>query len=159
MARTGKNNPRLGFDVGELRGAFHAVLRSFGLLESARTPCGQPIHVSLAHGLMELLSHPGWRQVDLGQTLGLSKSATSRLVDQMVHRGWATRTTDERDGRAWRVSLTVKGQRVARQIDAASLERFAAVSDAIPTRQRSSVCQALTVLSQAMAVSRRAGSP
>ena len=159
MQRTGKNAARSDLDVGELRGAFHAVLRSFGLLESAQTPCGQPIHVSLAHGLMELLSHPGCRQVDLGQALGLSKSATSRLVSQMVRKGWATRTADERDGRAWMVSLTAKGAGVARQINAASLERFAAVSDAIPARQRSSVCQALNVLSQAMAASRERGSP
>jgi DNA-binding MarR family transcriptional regulator len=159
MDRTGKNAPGSDLDVGELRGAFHAVLRSFGLLESAQTPCGQPIHVSLAHGLMELLSHPGCRQVDLGQALRISKSATSRLVSQMVRKGWATRTADERDGRAWQVSLTANGARVARQIDAASLERFAAVNDAIPARQRSSMCRALTVLGQAMATSRGAGSP
>ena len=159
MARTGKSDPRSDLDVGQLRGAFHTVLRSFGVLEFAQTPCGQPIHVSLAHGLMELLSHPGCRQVDLGQALGLSKSATSRLVSQMVRKGWATRTADERDGRAWQVSLTAKGASVARQINAASLERFAAVNDAIPVRQRSSVRQALTVLGQAMAASRGAGSP
>lgn len=150
------NTPSFG--VGELRGAFHAVLRSFGLLESPRTPCGQPLHLSLAHGLMELLFYPGCRQVDLGRALGLSKSATSRLVSQMVRRGWATRTADEQDGRAWRVSLTAKGQRVARQVNAASLGRFAAVNAVIPAAKRSSVCQALTVLAQAMAASRRAGS-
>lgn len=157
MERTAKNEARS--DVGELRSAFHTLVRSFGLLESAQTPCGQPIHVSLAHGLMELLSHPACRQVELGQTLGLSKSATSRLVSQMVRKGWATRTADERDGRAWMVSLTAKGASVARQTDAASLERFAAVNNAIPVRQRSSVRQALTVLSQAMAASRGASSP
>ena len=159
MERTGKNALRSDLDVGELRGAFHAVLRSFGLLDSGQTPCGQPVHVSLAHGLMELLSHPGCRQVDLGQALGLSKSATSRLVSHMVRKGWAARTADERDGRAWQVSLTAKGARTARQIDAASLERFAAVNDAIPVRHRSSVRQALTVLGQAMAASQGAGSP
>jgi len=159
MDRTGKSDPRSDLAVGELRGAFHAVLRSFGILESAQTPCGQPIHVSLAHGLMELLSRSECRQVDLGQALGLSKSATSRLVSQMVRKGWATRAADERDGRAWQVSLTARGARVARQIDAASLERFAVLNAAIPVRQRSSVHQALIVLGRAMAASRQAGSP
>ena len=63
--------------------SFHALIRRFGLLDSDRTPCGQPVAVSHAHALMELLRAPATKQGELARPLGLSKSAVSRMVDQL----------------------------------------------------------------------------
>lgn len=139
----------------DLRAAFHAVLRGFGVLDVGRTPCGQPLHVSLAHGLMELLARPGLRQGELGAALGLSKSANSRLVDQMERRGWVERRVDERDARIWHVSLTSKGRRIAELVEASSLERFRAVLRRIPDGKQDVINDALCILSAAMLASRQ----
>ncbi|MBN2195342.1 MAG: winged helix-turn-helix transcriptional regulator [Polyangiaceae bacterium] len=133
------------------RGAFHAVVWRFGLLESALTPCGRAMPVSVAHALMELLGRPGVRQGELGQELGLSKSAVSRVVGQLETKGWVKRTVDEADGRAWRLELTAKGTRVARDVNSASLELFALLVEGIPASERDAVEGALGVLGSAIA--------
>ena len=145
-----RENDRRARDVERFRGAFHSVVRSFGLLESGATPCGRPLPISVAHALMELLVRPRVRQGELAQALGLSKSAASRVVAQLEGRGWVERTTDETDGRVWRLALTVPGARVARQLNASSLERFALVLAGIPAHEREVVEGALRVLSGAI---------
>lgn len=107
--------------------------------------------VSIAHALMELLGRSGVRQGELGQDLGLSKSAVSRVVGQLETKGWVKRTVDEADGRAWRLELTAKGARVARDVNSASLERFALLLEGIPASERDAVEGALTVLATAIA--------
>jgi DNA-binding MarR family transcriptional regulator len=134
----------------DLRQAFHKVVRRFGLLDGDQTPCGQPLAVSHAHALMELLRTPGQRQLDLALGLGLSKSAVSRLVNQLEERGWLERQADEDDGRAWRLQLSPQGRQVARRIDEASLARFAGILDRIPQEARRQVVSALALLQAAI---------
>jgi len=60
--------------VRNLRCAIHAFVRRFGLLEPSRTPWGQPLPVTHAHTLMELLDSPGMTHGDLVDRLALSKN-------------------------------------------------------------------------------------
>jgi len=140
-----------------LRRSFHTVIRGFGMLDSATTPCGQPMPISLAHALMELLARSTIRQGDLAAALGLSKSATSRLVGQMERRRWVERAIDETDRRAWRVGLNATGKRVAEQVNAASLRRFTAMLEGIPCDKREAIYRSLDVLSQAISASTQSG--
>jgi DNA-binding MarR family transcriptional regulator len=134
----------------DLRQAFHKVVRRFGLLDGARTPCGQPLAVSHAHALMELLRTSGQRQLDLAHSLGLSKSAVSRLVDQLEKRGWLERQADEEDGRAWRLKLSPQGRQAARRLDEASLARFAGILNRIPQEARGQIVSSLALLQEAI---------
>jgi DNA-binding MarR family transcriptional regulator len=138
--------PHTGSDARSLRQAFHSLIRRFGLLDSDRTPCDQPLAVSHAHALMELLRNPGVRQLDLARTLGLSKSAVSRMVDHLQRRGWIERQADDNDGRAWRLRLSARGRRLARRIDQASIARFSAILDRIPAAMRGQVVSTLDLL-------------
>ncbi|MBI4861331.1 MAG: winged helix-turn-helix transcriptional regulator [Candidatus Riflebacteria bacterium] len=145
-------DPRPGgpADARTLRRAFHSLIRRFGLLDAERTPCGQPVPVSHAHALIELLARPGVRQADLGDSLGLSKSAVSRMVDQLERRRWLERRADAGDGRVRRLMLTAKGRQVALRINEASLGRFSVILEAVPAVARAGVIASLELLRDAI---------
>jgi DNA-binding MarR family transcriptional regulator len=142
-------------DARGLREAFHSLIRRFGLLDTTRTPCGQPIAVTHAHALMEILHDPGMRQGDLASTLGLSKSAVSRMVVELERRGWIKRHTDTDDGRIRRLKLTAWGRRLAQRVDEASVERFSAMLEGIPPATRAQAVSMLKVLQRAIPSSHR----
>jgi DNA-binding MarR family transcriptional regulator len=64
----------------------------------------------------------------LARALSLSHSGAVRLVDQLVDRGFAVRTPNERDRRAVAVKLTPAGRRAAKRVAAA---RHAALEEAL----------------------------
>lgn len=111
----------------KLRALIHAFIRKFGLLNQTRTPCGMPISVSDAHALMELLKTPNIDQMDLSNKLGLSKSATTRLVQRLKRRGQINRFRSPDDGRAYNLKLTEKGKRQAEMINRESLATFGTI--------------------------------
>lgn len=126
------------------------MVRQFGLLETDRTPCGQPLAVSHAHALTELLDAQPLRQGELGQRLGLTKSGTSRMVAQLERKGWINRAPDAVDGRVWSLQLTEAGERLAGRTLTASLARFDAILIAIDPERRRDVVAALELLRGAL---------
>ena len=58
-------------------------MAAFGLDRGSETPCGVPVSVSEAFALDALSDGP---QRDLADTLGLTKSTVSRLIDDMAER-------------------------------------------------------------------------
>lgn len=138
-----------------LRLAVQGFARRFGLLSEDRTPCGQPLQLSHAHALMLLLesqAKPSPRVVhqrDLATALGLDKSSVARLCARMERSGHIAQKRSDVDGRAREVALTAKGERVAREVDKASRQRFARVLAAIPPNRRNGVVEALKLLEAA----------
>jgi DNA-binding MarR family transcriptional regulator len=138
-----------------LRGLIHAFIRSFGLLDQTRTPCGMPIAVSDAHALMEIMKNPGMDQMELSRHLGLSKSATSRLLLRLVKRGQVKRVKNRDDGRAHNLSLTVKGKRQAELINRESLKTIGAIISGLSEDATQQLMQSLPLLIKALPESRR----
>ncbi|MDH2426024.1 MarR family transcriptional regulator [Sphaerisporangium sp. TRM90804] len=134
----------------ELQEAVARFVRAFGLHQPDRTPCGQPIPVSEAHALGELARDGALRQSELAHRLRLEKSTTSRLVTQLINRGWAERTPAPGDGRGVLVQLTPAGVDAAGRLAAARAARFSAVLDRVPQGERASVLRALTILTEAV---------
>jgi DNA-binding MarR family transcriptional regulator len=64
---------------------------------------------------------------ELGRHLGLDKSSVSGLVDRAQRRGLVTRTPSEVDRRAFRVSITEAGRRLADAGAARFTERIEAL--------------------------------
>ncbi|MBF8186192.1 winged helix-turn-helix transcriptional regulator [Nonomuraea sp. K274] len=137
-------------DERELQDAVSRFVRAFGLHQPDQTPCGRPIPVSEAHALGELARDGTLRQNDLAHRLRLEKSTTSRLVTQLINRGWAERTTAPDDGRGVLVRLTTAGAKAAEQLAEARAARFAAVLERVPPDERTGVLHALTILTEAM---------
>lgn len=136
-------------DGRELQEAVAGFVRAFGLHRPDQTPCGQPIPVSEAHALGELARDGALRQSDLAQRLRLEKSSTSRLVTQLINRGWAERTPAPNDGRGVLVRLTPAGTGAAVRLAEARAARFSAVLDRVPASERAIVLRALEILTEA----------
>jgi DNA-binding MarR family transcriptional regulator len=138
-------------DVDELQRRLVAFVRAFGLHRGDETPCGVPVPVSEAHALSALADAGpgGLSQADLGRALSLTKSTVSRLVDQLVDRGWAARRASDADGRVRTVALSPAGATVAAQVSAARSARLARLLDRIPLAERPAVLAALATLVEA----------
>jgi len=142
-------------DPETLRRLIHAFIRRFGLLDQTHTPCGLPITVSEAHALMELLRCPDMDQMELSRRLGLSKSATSRLLQRLKRRGQINRSRSRTDGRAYSIRLTEKGKRQAEMINRESLSTFGIIISGISEDVAHRLLQCLPYLIKALPPSHR----
>ena len=141
-------------DVERLRGLVQHFVRSFGLLVTKQTPCGQPVSPSYAHALMVLLKPPGGAgrisQAELGAALGIDKSNVARLCSRMVSAQHATQDVAPADGRSRLVALTPKGTRLAQRIDQASRDRFARIVASLSLSKRAAIFDSLSALNAAV---------
>jgi DNA-binding MarR family transcriptional regulator len=136
-------------DAAMLQAQISAFVRAFGLHQPTRTPCGQPVPVSEAHALGELGRDGPLTQVELGSRLRLEKSTVSRLVGQLIARGWVERSRRDGDARLVWLALTDSGRRAADQLAAARATRFEQLLAAIPVDRRQYVVDALALLVEA----------
>ncbi|MEJ7704407.1 MAG: MarR family transcriptional regulator [Geodermatophilaceae bacterium] len=136
-------------DTAALQDRLVGFIRAFGLHQPEATPCGQPIPVSEAHALSELAGAT-LGQFELGRRLRLEKSTVSRLVGQLVGRGWVQRNVSPDDARAVLLTLTSSGQEAAENLAAARRQKFDHLMAAIPDTQLAEVLSALDVLTEAL---------
>ena len=129
-----------------LRGLVQRLVRRFGAVASDRTPCGKPMSIAQAHALMILRGSGELSQQELASELCIDKSNVARLCAKLVEEGHAVQRASERDGRSRRVSLTLRGERLAREVEASSSARFRAILDELPANRRTSVVIALQSL-------------
>jgi DNA-binding MarR family transcriptional regulator len=98
-----------------LQRSTQAFVRSFGLLVTKQTPCGQPVTPSVAHALMLLLERQSAEvttyQHELAELLGLDRSSVQRLCSRLETEGRVTQEPAPEDARARRVQLTASGRR------------------------------------------------
>ena len=85
----------------------------------------------------------------------LDKSNVTRLCAKMTDAGQVVQVPVPEDGRAWSVSLTAKGRRLAERLDDASRTRFDRLLAAIPSDARAGVIRSLDLLNGAIATTRR----
>lgn len=135
--------------AAELQDLVVRFVRDFGLHQPDRTPCGQPLPVSEAYAISELARSGELRQVELVRRLRLRKSTTSRLVGQLVRRGWVERDGAPSDGRGVLLRVTDAGRAAAADIAKARSERFSLVLQGIPEAERADVLRSLELLVEA----------
>lgn len=139
--------------VDELRALVQRLFRSFGTLGTDMTPCGKPLSIAHAHALMTLLVRGELTQQELGAELCVDKSNVARLCAKMVDEGHARQVAPAEDRRSRLVSLTAAGKRLAREVDAASRQRFGTLLSGMKAAQREQVIQGLRQLVAAIDVS------
>lgn len=132
--------------VDELRRLTQMFFRRFGALAAEATPCGKPLPMVYAHGLMILRARGELSQQALGEELGIDKSNVARLCAKMVEAGHVDQRPSELDGRSRRLLLTASGKRLSREVDDASRARFGALLTALPASRRGHVIEALRQL-------------
>ena len=136
----------------DLQRSMARFIRAFGLLQPDRTPCGLELQVSEAHALAEIAVSPALTQQGLADRLCLQKSTVSRLVANLITRGWIARTADPIDGRALRLTLTEQGADIAERVRKARTRRFESLLEVIPADERVGVVRAVQLLADAARV-------
>jgi DNA-binding MarR family transcriptional regulator len=134
----------------ELQLHIQRFIRSFGLLDQERTPCGQPIPPSQAHALQVLGNGEAMTQQALANQLGLDKSTTSRLVAQLVDRDWVGKAVNPQNRREAQLALTDHGRTALGEVLASAGARFAALWQQLPPEKRPQILESLTLLTDAM---------
>lgn len=134
----------------ELRRAAQQFFRRFGVLATSATPCGKPLSMAHAHALMVLLQSGELSQQALGAELRIDKSNVARLCARMAEEGHARQRASKEDGRVRLISLTARGEKLAREVEVASRERFGALLQRVPGEHRPGVIQALQLLVEAL---------
>lgn len=142
----GRIQPR----ASELRQLTQQFFRRFGVLAAGATPCGRPLPLAHAHALMVLLDRGELTQRALGLALCIDKSNVARLCGRMAGAGHVTQVRCPLDGRSRRVALTPRGERVAREVEAASRARFSNLLRTIPPGRRESVISGVRALLEAL---------
>jgi DNA-binding MarR family transcriptional regulator len=149
-----KVSPSSEAEARKLQASVQAFVRSFGLLVTKQTPCGQPLSPSHAHALMVLLERErlglATSQTDLGDHLSLDKSNIARLCARLESEEHATQQVSPVDARSRRLTLTARGRRMASTIQGASLERFRRVIEAVPAAERPALLHSLELLTAAV---------
>ncbi|MFG1918918.1 MarR family winged helix-turn-helix transcriptional regulator [Micromonospora sp. NPDC048898] len=138
-----------GEEVDAAQEALMRFIRNFGLHQPDRTPCGQPLPVSEAHAMVEIAREAGIRQTELARRLRLEKSTVSRLVTNLVNRGWVHRETADNDGRGVVLLLTDAGTTAAARQADARRHRLTALLARVPDDQHAAVVRALQTLAEA----------
>jgi DNA-binding MarR family transcriptional regulator len=153
------HGPRAGHAGDVLRTSIQRFVRSFGLLSATQTPCGVPLALSHAHALMALLDRErrgeSSTQQDLVRVLSVDKSNVARLCGKLLEAGQIAQAPSPDDGRAWSVSLTAKGRRLAERVEEASRSRFDRLLAAVPSAERRAVIRSLDLLNDAIAETRK----
>ena len=75
--------------------------------------------------------------------MGLAKSTVSRVVTNLVERGWAAREPASDDGRGVRLTLTDAGRDAADRLSGARRQRMEALLEQVPIDRRSEVVDVL----------------
>jgi len=133
-----------------LRDHIQDFIRAFGLINPEQTPCGQTLSLAQAHALQRLGSGERTTQHMLADHLRLDKSTTSRLVTQLVERGWVARRENPANRRETFLSLTPAGKNVYTELAAAVRARYQTLWERIPVERHDAVLAALRLLTQAL---------
>src|SRR6266581_8662500 len=83
---------------------------------------------------------------ELAESIGRSPSATSRLVDGLVHRRLVERHQEPEDKRQRTLRLTPRGHAILRVVDRARAEQFLAAVRPLPSAERAIVAMGVAAL-------------
>jgi DNA-binding MarR family transcriptional regulator len=86
---------------------------------------------------------------ELADQLGRSMSVTSRLVDQMVKRGWVDRAEDRDDRRAKRLGITAVGRTFLRDFEGVRAQAQREVMTYLTDDEQRQVSEAMALLGKA----------
>jgi DNA-binding MarR family transcriptional regulator len=101
--------------------------------------------------LRRLVESEGARLGDLAESVGITPSAMTRVLEKLEQRGLVQRVRGaQQDGRAAMVAITPAGRQVRTDIDRLMLERTRAIVSAIPAPVRGEVLAALQTLNRAL---------
>lgn len=136
----------------QLREIIRTLERKLGLLENTQLSCCG-ITFTQCHALVEIGRAERITLNVLAALLDLEDSTMSRTVNNLVTKGLAARTADERDRRYVAISLTDAGMALFRNIETGMESYFSDIVAKIPEDKRAQVLDSMQILLDAVVVS------
>lgn len=136
--------------INQLQKEVQEFLRLFGVLEQNQTPCGCPINITQAHALQELSNVDKLTQQQLSEILRIDKSTTSRLVEKLILKGFASRDINIENRRQCYISLTSQGRNISNEISKKRNDKYEGVLQNIENKEQEQVLKALNTLSKSL---------
>ncbi|KAF0111763.1 MAG: transcriptional regulator MarR family [Chloroflexi bacterium] len=93
----------------------------------------------------------------LSEAMGLANSTMTRMVDQLVEKGFVRRMTDDEDRRVVRVCLTLQGQESRHNLEQAQQYFFGLVLAEISREERQDILQSFERVVTAIEKVRKSG--
>jgi len=134
-------NPLDSFAINLQRQVYRLV-REYELCDQMCT--GQyRVTASQGYTILTLPESESMTMNALSEAMGLANSTMTRMVDQLVDKGFVRREADGEDRRVVRVSLTAQGQETRRNLEQAQQYFFGQVLTEIPQDERHIFLQVL----------------
>ncbi len=133
--------------VAKIRASSRDLSSQLGLLENRFASIGS---VSECHAIVELSLQGQLNLSQLTVALNLEKSTTSRLVAQLFENGICNIEPDENDKRNKLISLTKKGQKLAKQINSEASNEVQQALNILTEEERSIVLNGLAIYAKAL---------
>ena len=139
--------------VRSVRRASRELVRELGFLQGKDAATN--LWHTHCHALIEIDGHKRLPQGDLPALLRLDKSTTSRIVADLVARGWVRAVAQRDDKRARELTLTPRGRAKLALVDRHANARVAQALEMLDDRARDGVVSGLLQYARALEKSRR----
>jgi DNA-binding MarR family transcriptional regulator len=131
------------FREGGIR-VFRPNLKIFKVTRLGLSYAGRQLKdIDLSSGLFyfiaELSQHEWLNLSDLSGAVGVDNGYTTRSVEKLSALGYIKKVRDERDRRAFRVSLTASGRRIAKRINKALKQWVEIITDGVSPEEIAAV--------------------
>lgn len=136
----------------------YQLVRAYELCDQM---CMGQYHVTASQGytILTLPENESITMNALSEAMGLANSTMTRMVDQLVDKGFVRREADDEDRRVVRVSLTAQGQETRRNLEQAQQYFFGLVLTEIPQEEQHGILQVLERVVAAIEKVRKYGCP
>jgi DNA-binding MarR family transcriptional regulator len=121
---------------------------SYDVFDDQQNGCD--LTYSQCHTLLEVGTRGEVSLVDLASSLGLDTSTLSRTIQSLVVLGLVTRTTNEKDRRYIKISLSGEGRKVYEAIGRLYYTFMTRVFAFIPARKQAAVLEDIGLFADAM---------
>ncbi|MBN3855813.1 MarR family transcriptional regulator [Paraburkholderia sp. Ac-20340] len=133
----------------ELRDFSRKLVRELGFMRS--TLAESDLAPSAVHAVLEIGMRPGINARDLGQTLRLDKSNTSRQVARLEADGFVERRACADDARSSTLHLTAEGQKLRRKIDRFATDQVSSALRRMMPADQQALLRSLALYADALA--------
>lgn len=134
--------------VTGIRIASRTIVRELGFMQ--RHLAGTDLSPAQVHALLDLESDPGLRATELTERLRLDKSVVSRLLADLVRRGYISNKAQSDDGRAKQLRVTAAGSNVLATIHRRASRQIVGVLQTLPEDDKQAIMKGLSLYAEAL---------
>lgn len=138
--------------VADTRHASRQMVRELGFLGHAWGP--DRLSHSACHALIELDRHGPLTVSDISSLLRIDRSTASRLITDLIRRGWTRSEAGESDRRQKRLHLTEAGRLQLQRVDADASAQVSRALESLDPAEREAAVLGLKLYAKALTRSR-----